>query len=65
MKRFLLLALSAFFALPAAVGIVDAWCYTLLGAQATGLDWTGGRAVTAYLSAAVTIVLRLWMEARD
>jgi len=56
MKRILLLALGAFFALPAAVGLFDAWCYTLLGAQATGLDWTGGRSVTAYIFGAVSIV---------
>lgn len=55
MKRILLLALGVFLALPAVVGIVDAWCYTLLGAQATGLDWTGGRSVTAYIFGAISI----------
>jgi len=69
MKRFLLFALGAFLAMPAAVGLLDAWCYTLLGAQATGLDWTGGRSVVAYLFGAVSIVplgfwLMMWMEAR-
>ena len=56
MKRFLLLALGAFLALPAAVGIFDAWCYALLGAQATALDWTaGGRTITAYIFGALSI----------
>lgn len=56
MKRYLLLALGAFFAMPAAVGIIDAWCYTLLGAQATGLDWSDGRSLTAYIFGALSIV---------
>lgn len=56
MKRFLLLALGVFFAMPAAVGLFDAWCYTLLGAQATGLDWTGGRSMVAHIFGTLSIV---------
>lgn len=55
MKRYLLLALGVFLALPAAVGLFDAWCYTLLGAQATGIDWTDGRSAVAYVFGALSI----------
>lgn len=43
MKRFLLLALfvtlAIFFAGPGALGIVDIWCYVVLGRAVTGVVW--------------------------
>jgi hypothetical protein len=52
MKRFLLLAictaLTIFFATPAVLGIVDSWCYVVLGRTVTGVDWSGGNAMVAW-----------------
>lgn len=57
MKRFVLLCISAFGVAPAVGGIIDAWFYVLFGVQVTGIDWTEGRAVTAFLFGSLSLLL--------
>ena len=53
MKRFLLFALFAtlaiFFAAPAALGIFDGWCYTVLGRAVTGVVWNADSVILSGL----------------
>ncbi len=55
MKRFLILALTAtlmiFFCAPAALGIVDAWCYLMLGAQVSSVEWNSTTVPIAWVMA--------------
>ena len=35
--------------LPAAIGLVDAWCYIMLGETVSPVDWDFSRAATAWI----------------
>jgi hypothetical protein len=38
---------------PAIVGIVDIWCWTVLGHTVSGTNWIDSRVVSAFLMAAL------------
>ena len=54
--RYALYALAAVLMVPAVVGLVDAWCWTLLGRTMSSVEWGEGRVWVAWMFAAIGFV---------
>lgn len=55
MIRLALYLLAAVLLLPAAIGLVDAWCYVMLGSTVSPIVWDSGRVAVAWLCAIIAI----------
>jgi hypothetical protein len=55
MKTFIFIAGNVILLLltPAIVGLVDIWCWTMLGHSASGIDWNEPRVVASIMMAAL------------
>ena len=49
MIRLALYILAGALLLPAATGLVDAWCYIMLGETVSPVDWDPSRVATAWI----------------